>query len=161
MQPGRDVFDDLIKGLEQAVRDSAILDARIARDIAGVEIHDWPGWIKTKSRMQDFPALTPTPAYTASLDEAVSLVPLGWSWRIAVSEQHNYPIVTLGRSYPTNSVLCSSRHKRHSPQMTTFQVMAAPHSYTDLVGSPDEWSGANGGALACDQAFITRFRPCH
>jgi hypothetical protein len=43
------------------------------------------------------------PAYTASFDAAVALVPEGWSYRVSENEKRNWGQVTLGRSYPTNA----------------------------------------------------------
>ena len=41
--------------------------------------------------------------FTRSIDTAASLIPLGWSWRVGVSERHTFAFVALGRSYPTNA----------------------------------------------------------
>lgn len=43
------------------------------------------------------------PNYTSSIDAAMGLVPEGWSVATYLSEKGNYPIVKLGRSYPTNA----------------------------------------------------------
>lgn len=68
-------WDDLIARIEAATSPDQNLDAEIARDVMGLTIHDWPDWIVVRSRMQDFPALGPTPNYTGSLDAALTLVP--------------------------------------------------------------------------------------
>ena len=43
--------------------------------------------------------------YTASLDAALTLVPEGWSWRVAIDEGHRFPVVVLSRSRPTNAII--------------------------------------------------------
>lgn len=72
----------LIKRLEDAAEGTQELSAEIARDVVGHKIHDWPLWIETKSRMHDFSALAPCPAYTTSLDDAVTLVPKYAAWHV-------------------------------------------------------------------------------
>lgn len=43
------------------------------------------------------------PAYTASLDAAMSLVPSGWSFMVDSAENRLHAQAKLGRSYPTNA----------------------------------------------------------
>lgn len=73
-------MDDLIKRLKAATEGNAELSAEIARDVVGLKFHEWPNWVVTTSRMHDFPALVWCPAYTESLDAAVTLIPAGIFW---------------------------------------------------------------------------------
>lgn len=50
------------------------------------------------------------PAYTASLDAALTLVPEGWSIQMLLSENGKYPCVKLGRSHPENMCVAQEGH---------------------------------------------------
>lgn len=47
-------------------------------------------------------------ALKGSLDAAISLVERvrsGWSWKVGVNENHQFPQVVMSRSYPTNKIV--------------------------------------------------------
>ncbi len=75
-------MSDLIPRLRNAAEGSQELSAEIARDVVGLRFHQWPVWVHVRSRMHDASALGPCPAYTTSLDDAVTLVPENWSWSV-------------------------------------------------------------------------------
>jgi hypothetical protein len=53
------------------------------------------------------------PSYTESVDVALALVARllpKWSIRMSLSEGYRYPVVTMGRSYPTNATVAMEHH---------------------------------------------------
>lgn len=73
---------DLIERLENATGPDRELDMRIA--LSADDCHDDRGeWVYRPSDVErDQRQLIPTPAYTYSIDEALSLVPAGFIWRV-------------------------------------------------------------------------------
>jgi hypothetical protein len=89
-------MDDLITRLMAAMGPDRALDAEIARDVMGMKIHDWPNWVEGKSCMHDFSALHPTPAYTASIDAAVTLISDDDPWSIGWETSNPHGMAWVG-----------------------------------------------------------------
>lgn len=91
-------LSELISRLEKAEGASRELDGEIhiACGLAGDHARSWGPYLRRKM---------PRPEYTASIDAAFALAEKllpKWSIRVGVSEGYKSPVVTMGRSYPTN-----------------------------------------------------------
>lgn len=65
------------------------------------------------TRMDGRPDIILAPEYTASLDAPLALaadILPSWSISMAFSEGYRHPVVTMGRSYPTNANSAISHH---------------------------------------------------
>jgi hypothetical protein len=94
---------DLIARLEAASGPSRELDEAIARHLgAPLDRHESGDFWRLTEPWAGWSHHYPMPKFTASIDNALTLVPEGWSRQVGDSENRMHAQAVLGRSYPTN-----------------------------------------------------------
>jgi hypothetical protein len=84
--------------------------------VAGLVFTEWPDWVVVQERPQDFSAIVRCPAYSISLDAALTLVPAGALWSIVISETRVRALVGRLSSYAWTPALamCAAALKARS-----------------------------------------------
>lgn len=100
-------LQELIVRLEKATGPDRALDGDIA-----VACSYATGFLERHGKREDgwvskgeHHAVVPAPAYTASIDAALTLVTERWSYRVGANEPRTNAQAVLARSYPTNKII--------------------------------------------------------
>lgn len=107
-QPDPDKLLELAERVEAAEGPDRELDRAIA-PLLGIRVVD-EGPPLGRCYYDERGHGVPLPLFTSSLDAAMMLVPEGWSISMHLSEKGLYPVVKLGRSYPTNATVAQEGH---------------------------------------------------
>jgi hypothetical protein len=127
------------------------------------------GWTIDETRDANRRLIT-VPAYTASLEDALALLPQGWGGSIHFSEDRPdceiHSTVSLGRSYPTNANTFSEVSGRYSSPALALTAAALRARDRDATSDecetvkPCKWCDGGCGWYTSYSGGFARWVPC-